>query len=163
MNSHQVRGIIFRLHHDWFFVDIMRVREITRYQQPAVPAGMPRVVAGVMAYRAGTVPVIALRQRFGLPEGDDPARSRIVMLAMPGRTIGMLVDEVGDQMVLSAEAISPTSPLVPPGIAEYLIGTAQAGELQLLLVDIDRLLSPEEQRTLDAAVQAARTARAEAS
>ena len=147
--SGQVRGILFRLDDGWFFVDIMRVREIIRPPELGTLVSMPTFVAGVMTLRGVLVPVLNLRERFGLPGITEGPLTRILVLSLPGQVIGILVDEVTGVITLAADTIQPPPALMSARVASFFIGVAGVLDRLISLVNIDRLLSPEEQRTID--------------
>ena len=149
----QVRGIVFRLHDGWLFVDIMRVREIIRPPELGTLVSMPTFVAGVMTLRGAVVPVLNLRERFDLPVRPAEPRSRILVLSVPGQSIGILVDEVAGVLTLSVDTIQPPPSLMTARVAPFFIGVASVRERLISLVNIDRLLTPEEQQTLEALAQ----------
>jgi chemotaxis signal transduction protein len=144
----QVCGIVFRLDDGWFFVDIMRVREIIRPPELGMLVSMPTFVAGMMTLRGVVVPVLNLRERFDLPGHAAEPQSRILVLSTPGQLIGILVDEATGVLTLSVDAIQPPPSLMTSRVAPFFIGIASVRERIISLVNIDRLLSPEEQRTL---------------
>jgi purine-binding chemotaxis protein CheW len=146
----QVRGIVFRLDDGLFFVDIMRVREIIRLPKLGKLVSMPTFVAGVMTLHGAVVPVLNLRERFELPMQTVGPRSRILILSLPGHQLGILVDEVTEVLTLAVDDIQPPPSLMSARIAPLFIGVASDRERLISLVNIDRLLSPEERRTLDA-------------
>lgn len=145
----QVRGILFRSHQVWFFVDIMRVREIITATELGTLAGMPPTVSGVVRYRGSVVPVLDLRERFGLPAGGGVCRSLVLVLVLPDRLLGLLVDEVTEVLTLSVDTIQPPPSLISSRFAPFFIGVAGAGDRFVLLVNIDRLLTDEEQSAID--------------
>lgn len=145
----QVRGIVFRLDEGWFFIDIMRVREIIRPPELGALVSMPTYVAGVMTLRGAVVTVLNLRERFELPGRTSGPRSRILVLSLPGQIIGILVDEVTGVLTFPVDAIQPPPSLMSDRIAPLFIGVASVRERLISLVNIDRLLFPEEQHTLE--------------
>jgi purine-binding chemotaxis protein CheW len=146
----QVRGIVFRLDDGVFFVDIMRVREIIRPPELGWLVSMPTFVAGVMTLRGAVVPVLNLRERFELQGQTVGPRSRVMILSLPGHLFGILVDEVTEVLTLAIDAIQPPPALMSARIAPFFIGVASVRERLISLINIDRLFSPEERRTLDA-------------
>ena len=144
----QVRGIVFRLDEGWFFVDIMRVREIIRPRELGTLVSMPSFVAGMLTLRGTVVPVLNLRERFDLPMRAADQRARILLLSLPGQRIGVLVDEVTGVLTLNVDAIRPPPPLMSARVAPFFIGVAGIQERLISLVNIDRLLSAQEQCTL---------------
>ena len=138
----QVHGIVFRLGGGWFFVDIMRVREIIRPPELDALVSMPPCVAGVITLRGAVVPVLELRVRFELPGRTTGPRSRIMILSMPGQWLGILVDEVTGVLTLDVDAIQPLSSLMSGRVAPFFIGVAGVRERLISLVNIFRLLAP---------------------
>ncbi len=138
-------GALFRLHDYWFIVDALRVKEIIRTSTVRWSAGFPPFVAGIMTCRGVDLPVLNLRVRLGLPEGGA---SRILLLTMPGATLGILVDEVAELLSLPVADIRPPPSFLPPGIAPFLIGVASVRGESIMLLDIDRLISPEDELPL---------------
>ena len=145
----QVRGIVFRLDDGWFVVDIMRVREILRPPQLGTLVSMPAFVAGVMTLRGEVIPVLNLRERFDLKGHTAGPPSRVLILSLPGQLLGILVDEVTGVITITVDDIQPPPSLMSVRVAPFFIGVASVRERLISLVNIDRLLSPEEQRTLD--------------
>ena len=142
----QLCGALFRLHDCWFLVDALRVKEIIRTSAVRWSGGLPPFVAGTMTYRGTDLPVLNLRVRLGLSEGGEA--SRILLLTMPGATLGILVDEVAELLTLPVADIRPSPSSLPHGIARFLIGVATVRGESIMLLDIDRLIYPEAERPL---------------
>lgn len=145
----EVRGIVFRLHDGWYFVDIMRVLEIIRPPELSSIVSMPPFVAGILTLRGNVIPVLDLNERFNLPRHPGEPRSRILIISQPGQNFGILVDEVTGVLTLPSDAIQSPPPVLSSRVAPFFIGVASARERFVSLVNVDRLLSPEEQRILD--------------
>jgi hypothetical protein len=56
--------------------------------------------------------VIDLRLRFGLAEADVTDESRIMVVNVAGKTIGIVVDAVSEVLRVSSEQIAPPPPTV---------------------------------------------------
>ncbi|HXK36386.1 MAG TPA: chemotaxis protein CheW, partial [Candidatus Paceibacterota bacterium] len=92
------------------------------------------------------------RSRFGLAEGELTDESRIMVLNVGSRTIGIIVDAVSEVLRVSNDQISPAPPTVANLGNEYLNGLVKLEEQLLILLDIDQLLGEEESASLEAAV-----------
>ena len=65
--------------------------------------------------------------------------------------MGVIVDEISDVVELYPEEVQPTANL-PPGVqTEYIKGIGKKEHDLIILLDVDRLLRPEELEILDAA------------
>jgi chemotaxis signal transduction protein len=152
---HQLRGILFRLHQSWFIIDLMRVRQVLRF--PAVTArdGVPSLAAGTITYRGEEVLLLDLFRRLHLPEAPPGPSSRILILAMPHRLLGICVHEVAGLRTIPREAIGPSSSRIPSCLAPFFIGEALVGGDSVTLLNIDRLFTPDDERCFAGSVQQA--------
>ena len=82
----------------------------------------PHYVKGLINLRSTVIPVIDLRIRFGLPETDATDESRIMVVNVGGKTIGIVVDAVSEVLRVSTDQIAPPPPTVVGLGTEYLTG-----------------------------------------
>ncbi len=77
-----------------YAVDIFRVREIIRplvtYRLP----GLPRSVIGVAHHRGDVIPVVDLRERFGLPADPEAGRNRWIIVGRGDRLVALAVETI---------------------------------------------------------------------
>ena len=147
--------VSFRLAEEEYGIEITKVREIIL---PGEITRLPRApddIKGLMNLRNEVIPVVDLRRRFGLPAQEPTNETRIIVVSVRGKTLGMIVDAVNE--VLRA----PQEQLVPPPAAvaglghEYLTGLVKFDGRLLILLDIDRVLGDEEENALLETVGAA--------
>ena len=96
------------------------------------------------------IPVIDLRTRFGLPECEATDASRIMVVNVGGKTVGIVVDAVSEVLRVSTDQIAPPPPTVVGLGTEYLTGLVRREKQMLILLDIDKLLGESEREVLDA-------------
>lgn len=78
-----------------YAIDIHRVSEIIRPLSVIELPHMPRTVLGVCDHRGDVVPVVDLRQRFGLrPERHLPHHRRWIVVNRGRRLVALVVDRV---------------------------------------------------------------------
>ena len=73
----------------------------------AVPQA-PAFVEGVINLRGRIIPVVDLRDRFGMREGELTKASRIVVADAGGTRLGLVVDGVSEVLMVPTDAIEPT-------------------------------------------------------
>jgi purine-binding chemotaxis protein CheW len=114
--------------------EILRVDEITR-----VPQAPPHI-RGVTNVRGKILPVVEIRTRIGLlPLVPTPA-SRIVVLEVSGRTLGLLVDREARVAKIKRSQIEPPPEEIVSARTDYVRAVAkQAGGL-LILLDPEKTL-----------------------
>jgi purine-binding chemotaxis protein CheW len=108
-----------------------------------IPGAAPHV-AGIVQVRGKVVPVVDLRVRFGLERVEPTLDSRIVVLDVAGRRVGLLVDAAREVVGLTAEQISAPPQLVAEQSAGVVRAIARVGPRMLMLVDIQKLIGEEQ-------------------
>src|SRR5690348_9894294 len=109
MDGHEVSGgpdqqvVIFRLGESSYAIEIAAVREIIRPQPITVVPQAPPCVVGVINLRSTVVPVLDLRKRCGLPEGEQTRESRVVVVQVGSESVGLQVDAVSEVITLSTD------------------------------------------------------------
>lgn len=131
-----------------YAVNILRTREVVAYDVLTRIPMAPRGVCGVFNLRGQIVPVIDLACKLGLPSIELTRWTCILMMevdcAGEPSLMGMLIDAVSDVLDLSPADVEPPAPFGLRGRLDYLTGMARVGKKIVLLLDIDRILSPEE-------------------
>ena len=132
--------VSFRLGDEEYGVDIMTVQEIILVGCITQVPEVPEHVLGVINLRGNVIPILNLRARFGMPEQAANDATRIVVMNLNGRTVGVVVDGVSEVLRLSHEDISPTPPSLVGAGRDYVTGLARRKERLLVLLDMARLL-----------------------
>ncbi len=141
-----------------FAVPILSVQEINRMMQITRVPQSPPFVEGVINLRGKIIPVINLRERFGMEKLDDSEDMRIIVVEVNDRVIGFTVDRVNEVLRISADIVDPAPQMVLSGgvDGDYVQGVGKLDDRLLILLSLERLFSDEEMAEVDAAtVQAA--------
>jgi purine-binding chemotaxis protein CheW len=106
-------------------------------------------VEGVVFSRGQVIPAINLRTRFGFPKIEYDVRSRLVVVNVGGRNIGLIVDAAREFKRIPKDAINPPSEALSGTSGKYLeaIATVDDGRLILLLNLAEVVKSAEEIET----------------
>lgn len=156
--TEQTQFLCFALAGEAYGIPILKVREIQASASitriPKAPAYMP----GVINLRGAIVPIIDLRVRFSLGALAEGGRPVMIIVEVEGRTLGMRVDAVSEVVDLDPGKIQP-----PPEWGndltldrEFISGLTslpagpEGDEAMLILLNLDRLLSQDELRSLNA-------------
>lgn len=148
--NEQRQLVVFHLAGETYAVDIHQVREIIRVPQITKVPRTPEFVEGVINLRGNVIPVLDLRKRFGLGEGDDTSARRIIVVEMEERTIGMVVDAVSEVLRIDETLIDPPSPYIVSVNSLYIEGIAKLDEELVILLHLDKVLSDGEKERLEA-------------
>ena len=136
-------------------VDILAVREIRGWTPVTRIPQAPSYVLGVLNLRGAIVPVIDMRLRFGLPREDYGPTTVTVIVTVAGRNFGVVVDGVSDVLDVTAANLRPVPDMGTTVDTEYLKGLTAVDERMVLLLDVDKLLQPQDAQMLEAALPAA--------
>jgi purine-binding chemotaxis protein CheW len=138
-----------------YAIDILAVREIRGWTPVTRIPQAPPYVLGVLNLRGAIVPVLDLRLRFGLAREEYTATTVTVVVTVAGRLFGVIVDAVSDVLDVQADQVRPVPDMGTAVDTEYLKGLTSVEERMVLLLDVDKLLQPQDAQMLEAALPAA--------
>lgn len=101
-------------------------------------------VTGVMQIRRRVVPVIDVRQRFGLPPIAPTLDSRVVVVQDGARAVGLLVDSAREVVRLDETTFQDPPEVIDQQAGGFVKKLAQSGKRLLLLIDFQKLISEED-------------------
>ncbi|WP_184662767.1 chemotaxis protein CheW [Texcoconibacillus texcoconensis] len=142
MNDMKV--IVFQLKNEEYGVAVEQVRSIERVQHITRVPRTPDFVKGVINLRGVVTPIIDLRSRFNIEEVDYSDSSRVIIVSVGEMDVGLIVDNANDVIDIPANAIEPPPEVVGGLEAEYLRGVAKLEKRLLILLNLDKVLNPEE-------------------
>jgi purine-binding chemotaxis protein CheW len=146
----------FYLAREEYGVDVKQVQEIRRVAEITSVPRAPEFVRGVINLRGRILPVLDLRRRLGLGEVVVERASRIVVVRVKERLLGLLVDGASQVLKIPVSQVEPAPEEVVQKGGDYIRGVAKLADRLIILVDLERLLAQE----LTAAVAAATGLRA---
>lgn len=132
----------FRVGQEEYVVDIMRVREIIRAQHVTPVRKGPKYVEGVLNLRGAVIPVVDMRRRFDLPVEETRGR-KIIILAVAGRTVGLMVDAVTEVVRVPRSAVRPAPGLLDQTSAPFFLGVCHYKSRTLILLNIKNVVASE--------------------
>lgn len=136
--------VSFQLGQEEYGVEITKVQEIILMGEITRVPQTPPYIKGLINLRSTVIPIVDLRLRFGLPEQPTTDETRIMVVNVRGKTVGIVVDAVNEVLRISREQIAPPPPAVSGPGREYLTGLVRLNKGLLILLDIDKLLDEEQ-------------------
>jgi purine-binding chemotaxis protein CheW len=110
----------------------------------------PGIVLGVINAQGRIIPVVDVRKRFRFPEREMNVDDRFILARTTRRTVALVVDAVlGVRELAAGELVSAKRDLP---FASYLQGVAKMEDGLVMIYDLDRFLSLDEEGALDAAM-----------
>ncbi|PKK90962.1 MAG: chemotaxis protein CheW [Candidatus Wallbacteria bacterium HGW-Wallbacteria-1] len=140
-----VQFVGFRLGREEFGINIIQVQEIIRLQEITRIPGSPDFVRGIINLRGRVIPVVDLKSRFGVSDDEEQGLSpRIIITEVSGRRFGIIVDHVSEVIKILPDRIECAPDLTLSIDSTYIMGVAKLDERLLILVDLEKMFSPEE-------------------
>jgi purine-binding chemotaxis protein CheW len=150
MVLHKVEGryLTFSVAHAEYGVEIHRVREIIGpVVLEAVPEAAPHI-RGILRLRGKVVPVVDLRSRFGLVEGETHRGSCVVTVLARGWNgpflIGLLVDGIREVVQVWTQNLEKAPVKAEEARDRFLMGSARCQDRVVLLLDVEKVAEGEE-------------------
>jgi purine-binding chemotaxis protein CheW len=143
-----LRLITFRIGPETFVLDIMAIRQILPYTGSTSVPTAPSFVEGIIVVRNEVIPIVDLRERL-YPQSTEPAdQSMVLIVRSAAGIIGLKVDEVRRIVTVPADSLLPPPALVHGVRSDLLIAVVPHGDQVFLLIDIEAVLTENEQREL---------------
>ena len=148
--------LTFFIRGEEYAAPILRVKEIIEYETVTRVPSTPSHVRGVINLRGAVLPVIDLAAKFGHGETAATRTTCIVVVEtnVGGETlvVGLIADSVSEVVEIADEQIEEP-PAFGTGVrVDFLAGMGKLENKLVLVLDIDRVLSPVEiQQTIEAA------------
>jgi purine-binding chemotaxis protein CheW len=145
--------IVFILDGQRYALHLSAVDRVVRMIHVTPLSSAPDIVLGVVNIQGRIVPVINVRQRFNLPNRGVTLNDRLIFAHTKQRPVALVADavteilECSDGSQLSAESILPE--------VKYLEGIIKFKDGLILIHNLDKFLSLEEENTLDLALDTA--------
>ncbi len=136
--------LTFGLDREEFGIPVTQVREVIRVSEITRVPQAPPHVRGVANLRGRILAVVELRSRLGLPPAELTPRSRVVVVEVRGRVLGILVDAVSQVTKVPQASVVPAPEEVVSADVDYLTGVARWQSGLIILLDLDKALLPTE-------------------
>jgi purine-binding chemotaxis protein CheW len=125
---------------------VVRMVEVTRLLDA------PAIVAGIVNVEGRVMPVIDLRRRLALPERETALTDHLIVARTAQRPVALIADAVGGVVECSEADVFAADEIVP-GL-QHIAGVARLDDGMLVIHDLNRLLSVEEDRALHCVMEA---------
>jgi purine-binding chemotaxis protein CheW len=144
----EVQLVTFMLGAEEFGVPISQIQEIDRLGKITKVPNAAQFIEGITNLRGEVIPVLDTRKRFELDAKPSDDRTRIIIVDLGGVKTGLVVDSVREVLNLAKKDIAPPPEAIGSGIDQQFIsgiGKVDAGKRMIVLLDVERILSRQEQ------------------
>lgn len=145
-----IQLVSFNLGAEEYAVEVLRVREIIRMTSITHVPNTAHGVEGIINLRGKVIPIVSLRNRFGMMPTEFDQHTRIMVMDIDGKLMGFVVDGVSEVIRISSGEIQPPPDLVGGGSdQDFISGVIQHADQLLLMLQLDKMFSNEERYAFD--------------
>lgn len=142
--------VVFRLGPEAYSLRLHEVREIIMVGNITPVPRAPAFIEGVLNLRGEVMPVIDLRERFGLERQKVTNLSRIVITPIGGVSTGLVVDAVDEVKSVDQRRLEDPPKVTAVGANAFIEKVARTEEGVVFLLNVQRLLTDVEGQQLQA-------------
>lgn len=149
--SDLVRLVVFLLDGQRYALPLSSVTRIVCAAEVTPIPNAPAIVFGALNLQGNVIPVLDVRQRFQLPRRKIGVTDQFLIARTRRRSVALVVDEA--QGLLEREASDVVSAnLITPGLEQFQ-GVVKLEDGLVLIHDLEKFLSLDEELALDAAME----------
>ena len=124
-------------------VPISQVQEIVRVGSITMVPNSPSYMEGVINLRGRVLPVLNLRKRLNLSVKEMSNASRIMVIEVGNKVIGLLVDAVSQVIKVPPTSVETAPEEVLEIDTNYIRGVGKLENRLVILLDLEKLLRKE--------------------
>ncbi|WP_422446066.1 chemotaxis protein CheW [Thermoanaerobacterium sp. DL9XJH110] len=140
--------VVFELAGELYGLNIFDVREIIRDTPATKIPSAPNFVEGIVNLRGKIIPVIDLKERFGLEKADKTKDTRIIITNISGQEAGLVVDSVAEVTTVEENSIEHV-PAVATINAAFVDGLARKDDKLIIIIRLDLLFEAKEREMIE--------------
>lgn len=141
--------VSFVLGTERYAINIMDVEEIIRMSEITAVPKAPDFVEGIINLRERVIPVVDLKKRINMGEASLDENTRIVVVNMNSKRIGLIIDAV-DEIIRIESDIIDAAPAVTVSLdSSYIEGVAKTDKGMVIILKVTKVFSSSEQGELD--------------
>ena len=145
-----IRLVLLTVDGQTYALPLAAVDRIVRMVEVTPLPGAPDVVEGVINIQGEVVPVVSIRRRLGLAHRAVVVSDSLVVARAHARRLAIIAEAVLGVVERSADDVVSTSDIAQ-GI-QHIEGVLKTGDGLVLIQDLDRFFSLQEERSLDLAL-----------
>ena len=150
-NDDNKKIVLFSLNEPRYALYLSVVERVVRVVEITPLPKAPEIVLGVINFHGEIITVIDMRRRFNLPTRKIELEDQLIIARTSKRLVALVVDsvigirELNHNQVVNAEQAFP--------FTDYLSGAAKIEGNLILINDLDKFLSLDEEKMLEIATR----------
>ncbi len=140
--------LTFNLGKEQYGVEILKVKEIIGLMEITKVPRTPDFVHGVINLRGKVIPIIKLRNKFGMEDIKNTDQTCIIVVEMSFQSntlqMGIIVDSVSEVLDIDTKEIEESPAFGASISTEFIKGMAKTKEGVKILLNIEEVLTADE-------------------
>ncbi|MCX6033006.1 MAG: chemotaxis protein CheW [Chloroflexi bacterium] len=132
--------ILFDLAGTSYGVRSQAVQQMEMVEHITPVPNAPPFVEGVVFSRGQVIPAVNLRARFGFEKTPYDLRTRLIVVSVGGRAVGLIVDTAREFVSIPAATIQPPPEAIAGLGSKYLEGIATLTDRLVLILNVEEVL-----------------------
>ena len=149
-NIDKQKIVLFSLEEPRYALYLSEVVKVERAVEVTPLPSAPQLVSGVIDFHGEIIPVIDIRKLFRLPQRDMRLEDQFIIARTSQRLVVLVVDSVNGVYDLEPHQAMDAGESVP--FTRYLSGIATVDHDIVLITDLEKFLSLDEERALNLAL-----------
>ena len=146
-----IRLILLTVDGQTYALHLEAVDRVLRMVEVTPLPGAPYAVEGVINIQGEVVPVVSIRRRLGLAERSVGVDDSLVVARARTRRLAIIAESILGVVECPADAVVSTGDIAR-GI-QHIEGVLKTSDGLVLIHDLDRFFSAEEEQSLDLALE----------
>jgi purine-binding chemotaxis protein CheW len=137
--------ISFAVAHEEYGFELQHVKEVIRMREVTWLPEAPSCVQGIVNLRGQVIPIIDLREKFGLEHVEATAETRVIVVEQEeGSAVGMMVDSASQVIRLPESEFEPPPAVLSKVAQDYIAAVGKRGDRLITVLDVGLLPPPGE-------------------
>lgn len=146
-----IRWVLLKVDGQTYALPLAAVDRILRMAEVTPLPGAPEVVEGVINMQGEVLTVVSIRRRLGLVQRAVGAADSLVVVRARTRRLAIIAESVLGVVERPADAVVSTGDITRG--SQHIEGVLKTSDGLVLIYDLDRFFSPEEEQSLDLALE----------
>lgn len=141
--------LTFTLREELFALNIGSVKEVLEHTKITKVPRTPKFMKGVINLRGHAVPIVDMRLKFGMSEGEITVNTCIIIVEVGAGQgeivqIGALVDSVREVIEMKENEVEPPPKMGLSVDTDFIRGMAKQDDDFVLILDVEKIFSADE-------------------
>jgi len=136
------------LNSEKYGIDIMDIEEILRMLEITKVPKAPSFVEGIINIRGKVIPIVDLRKKMGIPASEYTNSSRIIVVNLKGKQVGLIVDQVEEVLRVDSGLVDKAPAASTSAECTYIKGVARLQTGMVIILDVHSIFGSGEASAL---------------